>query len=119
MKFISFNLLIARKINAGEIGKTHIITAHTQIHKHTPYTQTHTDSQTHKHTHTNTQRHTHLTHTHTNKHILMNTQRHMNSKVRKLSWIPGSTIGTIYLPQSLFVKICIMGTTPDLPISVG
>ena len=84
MKFISFNLLIARKNYAGEVGKTHIITAHTQIYKHTPYTQTHTDSQTN--IHIQTHKDTHITHTHTqHKHILMNTQRHMNSKVRNLS----------------------------------
>jgi len=76
MKFISFNLLIARKIYAGEIGKTHIITAHTQIHKHTPYTQTHTDSQTHKHTHTNTQTHTSHTHTHKQTHTHEHTKTH-------------------------------------------
>ena len=80
MKFISFNLLIARKNYAGEIGKTHIITAHTQIHKHTAYTQTHTDSQTHTHIHIETHKDTHITHTHTHK----QTHTHEHTKTHEL-----------------------------------
>lgn len=60
MIFISFNLLIARKNYAREIGKTHIITAHPQIHIHL----THKDTHIHKHIHTNAHTKTHI-HTHT------------------------------------------------------
>ena len=89
MIFISFNLLIARKNYAGKVGKTQIITAHIQIHKHTPDTQGHTILsgrvwfiKGHKHTHIHIQTHkdTHITHRHTYK----QTHTHEHTKTHEL-----------------------------------